>query len=1012
MAFLSKDIYSNRSRRSWLAGIGMASAIALMTPGAACAQNISVNIEAQPLDQSLLALAEKTGVQIAFASDIVAGINAPALSGSTTLEAALDKLLRGTNLTYSRESGNLVVVRRQSTFSNTSLSGNTAPDGESLIVVTGSRIVGVPPASPVTVIDREEIEKRGLRSTEDIVRFLPQNFAGTNTGGTIDGNSVRFADGAATVDLRGLGEGATLILVNGKRISGSPAESGAYTDIANIPFAAIERVEVLTDGASAIYGSDAVAGVINFILKKDYSGFEANVRLEHSSSGGHRLSVDQSLGLGWGSGNLTATFSYTKTEPSNLFDAGLGINNDFRSRGGRFFDGAAQPVVISSFRGSTLPGAPPPGSLFAVLPSGNGANIDVNAIQYVSRAENAARNGNFFLLSPLRARGPYSLTPAQDQYSSYVNIDQNITDKLELNVGGLFSLLDSRSESVAHVVGGSVVPTTNFYNNFGFDVLTEGYGLYAETEAGLIDRPFSETTNTRLSIFGSLEWEMPFGDWTATASFTMGNDRNKGRTSLIEANNPLVLQALASSNSVDALNLFGDGTLQRANLNDLVTVRSNGSRQGEQSQYSLAFNGTLISLPGGDAKLAFGGDIRADSIDYDDFDFNPIAFSNPGLADFVPEAENQAIYGELFLPLVGADMNVPLINELSVRAAGRYDNYDIEGPFDGAANPLSSRSFDAFVPKIGVVWRPVQDLKLRATWGEAFQVPTLPELFEPRDASFPFPLFFFDPLNPASNGGPGFVPVPAIFGGNADLQPQRSETYTIGADFRPSFVPGFTASVTYSNTKFSDRIGTVADVFNLFGLDPFPLANSDLFPDIVQRDANGVLTAFDFARPVNLTSRTSESIDFDVRYVFDSSVGEFTLGVIGVHTLDLSDLVRPGVPETQLAGTELGPSKWVLRPFVDWSNGDWSANLTINHSSSYTFSDVDSPSRDVNGYTTVNLRIGHDLGDTGWRFSAGVNNLFNQDFPFVDQQGGVDSSRVDFRRRVFFLDMTKAFTIR
>ena len=179
----------------------------------------------------------------------------------------------------------------------------------------GSRLQTIPAASPVYVLSRDEIDRRGLKNIEDIVRYLPQNFPSILSGGSFDERSPRFSQGAVTINLRGLGEGSTLVLVNGKRIAASPAEQGTFTDVSTIPFSAIERVEMITDGASAIYGSDAVGGVVNFILKRNFRGAETSLRYEDSSSGGDLRVIEQTLGFSWTTGNLTASFNFSEEDP-------------------------------------------------------------------------------------------------------------------------------------------------------------------------------------------------------------------------------------------------------------------------------------------------------------------------------------------------------------------------------------------------------------------------------------------------------------------------------------------------------------------------------------------------------------------------------------------------------------------------------------------------------------------------------------------------------------------------
>ena len=214
--------------------------------------------------------------------------------------------------------------------------------------VTGSRLRGGVSASPVYVLTREEIDRRGLQDIEDIVRYIPQNYSTMTSGGSFDYHSPRFAQGLVTVNLRGLGEGSTLVLVNGNRVAASPAEFGTFTDVSTIPFSAIERVEVLTDGASAVYGSDAVGGVVNFILRQDYRGAESTVRYESSDSGGHRRIVEQTLGLTWDTGSLTASANFNEEDGVLAADAGIDIDGDFTQQGGRRFPANYSPTPTAA----------------------------------------------------------------------------------------------------------------------------------------------------------------------------------------------------------------------------------------------------------------------------------------------------------------------------------------------------------------------------------------------------------------------------------------------------------------------------------------------------------------------------------------------------------------------------------------------------------------------------------------------------------------------------------------
>lgn len=848
------------------------------------------------------------------------------------------------------------------------------------IVTTGSRIAGTSPAAPVVQISRAEIDARGLSSVEDIIRYIPQNFSSVTAGGQSDGQSGlnAFFSGSTTVNLRGLGEGSTLVLVNGKRIAASPSTSDtSFTDISTIPFGAIERVEVLTDGASAVYGSDAVGGVINFILRKDYRGAQSQARYEHSKSGGHAVDLNQTLGMGWNGGNLIANLSYRDESAADRYKAGLSDSVDFSAIGG--------------------------GNYF-------------NNVRFRQPGQDG-RDGT------LRR----DLTPESEQWSGYISVFQDLSDTVTVNLSGQYAKRESSNRSVGHSVQALVFPGSLY--NPGPRPRVGRSPLLAEVDSGAIAPLKNVSESERYSLNASVDWVMPIKDWELSAGYSQSADRNGSETIGINPDDPAVVAALASNDPNTALNLFGDGSMQRADLASLISVdSSDGSREGQQSVFNLDVSGTAIDLPAGPVKFSVGGEIRTDGIDYKDFRLNPVGRADASLADFSPESENQAVYAELFVPVF---KDRPGMQELSLTLAGRYDNYNLDGPFDGFDGnnilPFTTKSFDSFSPKAGVIWRMNDDIKLRGTWGEGFQIASLTQLFDPRRIDTVFQDRVFDPLNPASNpldpnvrgnqgimpgqGGPGFVEVPFVAGGNPDLEPQTSTTFTLGADVSPSFIEGLEASFTYSNTEFEGLFGNLFSIYggSLFGPNGFPLLNAEQFPGLVERDASGVLTFYDRFGTYNLASRKSETLDFNITKRFENDWGDVQIGTLGTHILSLEDTAGPVSDPREQSGSYGFPSDWNVKTFVDWSKGDWSASAVVNYSSSYDNEAAGAVITDVDSYTTLDLTTTYAMPKHGWRFTAGVNNLFDADFPFVDVRAGYDSTRVDLRRRVFFIDVTKEF---
>jgi outer membrane receptor protein involved in Fe transport len=288
-------------------------ALALVAPAAATAADTRLlyHLEAQPLGDALRAVSRQSGREIIFPADIARGRDAPALEGSFTVAEAIDRLIAGAPLAADY-SGDVVYVRGRLS-PPAEIGAPPAEDG--LVVVTGSRIRGAPPPSPTISISREQMRDQGQSNLGDVVRLLPQNFSGgQNPGvgfGVPTGNGENIGSGSA-INLRGLGQDATLTLLNGKRLAyGGVRQS---TDITAIPFLAVERIEIVPDGASALYGSDAVAGVANVLLRRSYDGMLTSARVGGTTDGGNAQQQYSALGgTHWASGDVLLAYEYERT---------------------------------------------------------------------------------------------------------------------------------------------------------------------------------------------------------------------------------------------------------------------------------------------------------------------------------------------------------------------------------------------------------------------------------------------------------------------------------------------------------------------------------------------------------------------------------------------------------------------------------------------------------------------------------------------------------------------------
>jgi outer membrane cobalamin receptor len=301
------------------------------------------NIPQQDLASALRAFARSSGREVVASSDIVEGKHSRAVVGRLAAEAAIEQLLAGTGLSYRVVDGAFVI-------SPMPASGEPASEpATGPIVVTGTRIRGAPTAAPVLVIGRDEIRNEGLADLGEVVRRIPQSFGGGQNpgiGATVPAASGGDVGGGSSLNLRGLGSDATLTLLNGHRLAYTAALQSV--DVSAIPAVAVDRIELVPDGASAIYGSDAVAGVANIILRHDYSGLETDARLAATSGGGDfQQRYDALAGTTWSSGGIWAAYEYGSSSAIRADDRSYAST---RSPGLDLFPALRHDSVVASGR--------------------------------------------------------------------------------------------------------------------------------------------------------------------------------------------------------------------------------------------------------------------------------------------------------------------------------------------------------------------------------------------------------------------------------------------------------------------------------------------------------------------------------------------------------------------------------------------------------------------------------------------------------------------------------------
>ncbi|WGM45939.1 Vitamin B12 transporter BtuB [Brevundimonas sp. NIBR10] len=846
------------------------------------------------------------------------------------------------------------------------------------VTVTGTRIRGGTVASPVVVIGQEEIRARGAATAEEIINLLPQNLSALNSSSFASKNQSTESLGESAPNLRGLGTNATLVLINGRRVAGSASFDGSTFNLSSIPANAIERVEVLLDGASAIYGSDAIGGVINVILKTDLpSRFETTVRQEIGENGADRTSLSQVISHDWSGGRMIATLGYSKTDPVRTADYGLS-SMDYRDRGGDDFriTSFSQPGVVYGY------GALPASSAGVVYTPADLSDANIVPVSIL----------------------PLYLRPEGEQSSATVYLEQTVSQKLRLYVDALYSRTDTRQIGQAPSVSFAYVPETNAFNRFGEDVFVS-YLFANEVERGVLPRNTSRSRDERFHINLGGEYSLPIRDWSLDAYAVFSRETSESSSRGLDLFSDAFADALAGATLATALNLFGNGSAQNdALLSSLVGDTGTLTNESRVTGANLGLSGGLITLPAGEVRFAAGAEFRREVLDYSGSPTSAMTFNT----DTLPR-DITSVYAQVDVPLL---KDKAFARRLSLTLAGRWEEYALAGDFDSDGAADDDRSFSQFSPQVGLLWQPFTALRLRATYGESFRTPDPRQLFLPTQL-FPdtIPL-----LDYAAPGGPDIAFVTLSSGGNPDLQPETARTWTLGFDYAPQDKP-WNVRVGYNVTRFENLLGNTVDL--LFGdFAEYVFTHPDQFPGTAVRDAAGNLVQVNI-NAINLSSRVSETIDVGGEYAVDAGdLGLFTASFNATFTLRLDDELVPGLDAVARRDNITGADRYVAVASLNWTRRDWRANVAFTYRPSYGYAAFNTgEDRRADDYLKADASLGYTFDNTGsaWRdgvrITAGVRNLIGSEAGYVGAYSTTpyDSSRYDVRGRTGFLEIAKAF---
>ena len=842
------------------------------------------------------------------------------------------------------------------------------------VVITGSNIptVELEGPSPIVRIDREEINRSGAETVGELLRRLPQN----NAGSYDEKFQNSFAPGTSGISLRGMGMQYTLVLVDGRRMGNySMAQNmtTAFSDLNGIPMAVVERIEVLLDGASAIYGSDAVAGVINIITRDNFEGVEINV--------GYSNTTDDDM----------ATQHYSITGGTVSENGNAWVNIDYMQRNSMQYDdrdysaSANQGPKGYDFRSSSGN----PGSIKILPGSENGFESGFYQVPGDSTGTPTAEE---IIGAPGINRFDYNpwmtLTPEMERYSASGRINYTLTDYATAFVHTTYRNLKTHQEMAPTPAFGDlntdtwgILPASNAFNPFGEDTTFR----HRLIEVG--PRLFDIETDVFRALPGV---KFDIGDnWQAETAFLYNKVESVDfGQNFVSAD--AFKEALASSDPATAYNIFGAGLgINSPSVLDGLRVNTMRRAESELRMFDVKAAGDLAELPGGTLAMAVGAETAKEEVsDVGDSLSMANKIVASGGTSNAGRRDRDAGYAEFMIPVIGEDNRISGIHSLGIQAALRVENYSDFGSDDN--------------PKLGLKYSPTERVLLRATYQTAFRAPALQELYMGESISYPFLL---DP----ARGDEG-MQYRTIQGGNEDLDPEESDSISVGfvIDIPMPENMDLHMTVNWSDIELEDQITTIGAQYMLnnegifsnsiirnpqtdadkaadnpgpdgqFGTEDHPEWGED---DIPNGGIPGSIKHINNSY-LNLAEVEIEALDLQVDYGIDTSVGYFAVNLAAAYLYQYDYKARPTDSFVDESGSYNMP-EWRGRMGLWWTYDKYSVGATVNYIDS--FDQYYGVVSEVDEHTTLDLQASYDLTDNS-RITVGALNVTDEDPPWSDSE--------------------------
>ena len=853
------------------------------------------------------------------------------------------------------------------------------------VEVTGSRIKRIEGEASiaVTTLKSEDLAKLGVSNAEQAVAFISQNQVGFGTSDSV-GSSL---GGAAYADLRGLGVERTLVLVNGKRMVSNPYSS-VGVDLNSLPMAAIERIEVLADGASAIYGTDAIAGVINFITKREFKGFTVAGDASVPTGDGDGKTYSASVTAGFGSladegWNVFGGLSYRKQNALAAPDREFAKSAIIADRG--VFKASPTTFPANYTQGSTVAANPtgqacdPPYSLY--LPDVFGENAcGFDYVPFIDIIP-AQQQTSLLLKGAIALGGNHTLS------AEYVRSHNEVETFISPTpLGGL-----SMSPASPFYPGNGITPANPDLDT----TLPISLGWRTSLVGGRASFPENDTDRFLISLDGVLgSWD--YNASAFTSSSTVTNTFTGGYL-----NNAGIRNGMNGLNGAPFLNPFGPQSAEgAAYLQSQLILGEIQRAKGTLSGVSARMTGDAFKMPEGMAAVAFSAEYNQDEVSYtNNFDLIRQAASS-GLAG----AED--ISGDRDMWAVAAEIDMPVLKNLDINIAARYDSYSDFG--------------STFNPKVSARWQPARELLIRGSYNTGFRAPTLQDVYAPTSLTYTGTRYNDPVLCPGgvadtAAGGIATRDCNIQFqqqqGGNRDLEPEESKAWSVGLVIQPT--DSFSVGFDLWNYKVEKSIGGVGEA-EIFANPDTYAANfircSAAKPsEVALIDACGIPGGDPLAyiknTVLNLGDYETSGIDISANWQSGAtSLGRFTAQLNGTYISEYKYQFEPGGEFNPNVGLHFNSNampryRQVLN--FGWMAGVWAANLANRYTHGYRDANEEAgidPAfyNSVASYSVWDLAVTW-TGVKGLALTGGVQNLLDQDPPFSNQG---DAFQVGYNQRL------------